>query len=187
MFLYWNEKATGVNSHRYESLWYDILCWYHVNEYRSRSLRGNRDEVVPEWKTHWYYVNTPLAQGRKSWSDDVLLLQILVFLRFLLLLFSFHHRTVLFCPWKPITYKVPCLGISLSPCLCICQIVKTACGKSEVCKFDGVHGFRRTEFPICTRKLVVIMIAFHFSELASQTRQFVNGIHYLEGIQSAGI
>ena len=24
--------VTGLNSHRYDSLWYEILCWYHVNE-----------------------------------------------------------------------------------------------------------------------------------------------------------
>ena len=38
--------VTGVNSHRYDSLRYEILCWYHVNEYRA--TRGNRSELVPE-------------------------------------------------------------------------------------------------------------------------------------------
>ena len=31
--------VTGVNSRRYDSLWYEILCLYHVNEYRA--TRGN--------------------------------------------------------------------------------------------------------------------------------------------------
>ena len=41
--------VTGVNSHRYDPLPYEILCWYHVNEYRA--TRGNRSEPVPEWKS----------------------------------------------------------------------------------------------------------------------------------------
>ena len=50
-------NVTGVNSHRYDSLHYEILCWYHVNEYRA--TRGNWSELVPEWKSHRHHVNTP--------------------------------------------------------------------------------------------------------------------------------
>ena len=52
--------VTGVNSHQYDSLWYVTLCWYHVNEYRA--TRGNWSELVPEWKSRRYHVNTPLVQ-----------------------------------------------------------------------------------------------------------------------------
>ena len=45
-------KRTGVNSR-----WHDILCWYHVNEYRA--IRGNRSELAPGWKSPRYHVNTP--------------------------------------------------------------------------------------------------------------------------------
>ena len=50
--------VTGVNSRWYDSLWYEILCWCHVNEYRA--TRGNWSELVPEWKSYRYHVNTPL-------------------------------------------------------------------------------------------------------------------------------
>ena len=53
--------VTGVNSHRYDSLRYKILCCYHVNEYRA--TRGNLSELVPEWKSRRYHVNTPLAHS----------------------------------------------------------------------------------------------------------------------------
>lgn len=47
-----------VNLHGFDSLQYEILCWYHVNKYRS--IRGHWSEPVPEWKSCWYHVNTPL-------------------------------------------------------------------------------------------------------------------------------
>ena len=43
---------TGVNSRRH-----DILCWYHVNEYRA--IRGNQSELALGWKSPRYHVNTP--------------------------------------------------------------------------------------------------------------------------------
>ena len=52
-----SETVTGVNSYRYDSLPYEILCSYHVNEYRA--TRGNWSELVPEWKLRPYHVNTP--------------------------------------------------------------------------------------------------------------------------------
>ena len=47
-----------MNSYQYDSHRYDILCLYHVNEYRATS--GNQDELVPEWNSSQYHVNTPL-------------------------------------------------------------------------------------------------------------------------------
>ena len=44
---------------RYDSLPHEILCWYHVIEYRA--TRGNRSELVPELKSRRYHVNTPLV------------------------------------------------------------------------------------------------------------------------------
>ena len=55
--------ATGMNSFRYESYRYEILDRYHVNEYRA--TRGNRDELIPVWKSYQYHVNTPL-----QWKHD---------------------------------------------------------------------------------------------------------------------
>ena len=58
----WKSRSgtvTGVNSHRYDSFHHEILCWYHVNEYRA--TRGNWSELVPEWKSRRYHVNTPLV------------------------------------------------------------------------------------------------------------------------------
>ena len=48
---------TGVNSYRYDSYRCGISYRYHVNKYRATS--GNRDELVPEWKSYRYHVNTP--------------------------------------------------------------------------------------------------------------------------------
>ena len=47
------------NSCRYDSRPRDILCWYHVNEYRA--IRGNRSELAPGWKSPRCHVNTPLV------------------------------------------------------------------------------------------------------------------------------
>ena len=40
-----SRTLTGMNSHLYGSLWYEILCLYHVNEYRAS--RRSRSELVP--------------------------------------------------------------------------------------------------------------------------------------------
>ena len=50
---------TGVNSYRYDSYRCGISYRYHVNKYRATS--GNRDELVPEWKSYRYHVNTPIT------------------------------------------------------------------------------------------------------------------------------
>ena len=47
-----------MNSYRYELYWYEIFHRYHVNKYRA--ISKNRDELVPEWNSYWYLVNTPL-------------------------------------------------------------------------------------------------------------------------------
>ena len=47
-------------SYRYELYWYEIFHRYHVNKYRA--ISKNRDELVPEWKSYRYHVNTPLAE-----------------------------------------------------------------------------------------------------------------------------
>ena len=60
--------ATGMNSFRYESYRYDILERYHVNEYRA--TRGNRDELIPVWKSYRYHVNTPLAACSSCARED---------------------------------------------------------------------------------------------------------------------
>ena len=49
---------TGVNSYRYDSYRCGISYRYHVNKYRATS--GNRDELVPEWKSYRYHVKNPL-------------------------------------------------------------------------------------------------------------------------------
>ena len=36
---------------------YNILNWYYVNKYRATS--GHWDELVPEWNSYQYHVNTP--------------------------------------------------------------------------------------------------------------------------------
>ena len=56
--------VTGVNSHQYGSLRYEILCLYHVNEYRA--TRGNWSELVPGWKLRRYHVNTPYCQEQNK-------------------------------------------------------------------------------------------------------------------------
>ena len=64
----WKSRSgtrTGVNSRRYDSRRYDILCWYHVNEYRA--IRENRSELAPGWKSPRYHVNTPLVKY-KIWK-----------------------------------------------------------------------------------------------------------------------
>ena len=53
--LEWKSRSgavTCVNSYRYDSLWYEILCWYYINEYRAS--RGNWSELVREWKSRRY-------------------------------------------------------------------------------------------------------------------------------------
>ena len=42
---------------RYDSRRNDILCWYHVNEYRA--IRGNRSELAPGWKSPRCHVIRP--------------------------------------------------------------------------------------------------------------------------------
>ena len=64
----WKSRSgtvTGMNSHRYDSLHYEILCWCHINEYRA--TRGNWSELVPEWKSRRYHVNTPLVATSLKW------------------------------------------------------------------------------------------------------------------------
>ena len=51
----WRSRSgidTGVNMQRFDSLRYDILSYYHVDEYRATT--GNRSELVPEWKSRRY-------------------------------------------------------------------------------------------------------------------------------------
>ena len=60
----WKSRSgtrTGVNSRRYDSRRNDILCWYHVNEYRA--IRGNRSELAPGWKSPRYHVIRPLLDS----------------------------------------------------------------------------------------------------------------------------
>ena len=45
-----------------------FLCWYHVNEHRA--TRGNWSELVLEWKSRRYHVNTPLNSQKKSWASS---------------------------------------------------------------------------------------------------------------------
>ena len=42
----------------YELYWYEIFHQYHVNKYRA--ISKNRDDLVPEWNSYRYHVNTPL-------------------------------------------------------------------------------------------------------------------------------
>ena len=61
----WNSRpgtTTGVNSRRGDSRRHDILWWYHVNKYRS--MRGNRSELVPAWKSPRCHLNTPLVRSK---------------------------------------------------------------------------------------------------------------------------
>ena len=49
--------VTGVNSHQFvDSLWYEMLCWYHVNEYRA--TKGNQSEHM--------YRNQPHTQSPQA-------------------------------------------------------------------------------------------------------------------------
>ena len=61
--LEWKSRSgtvTRVNTHRFDSLWYEILCWCHVNKHRDS--RGDRSELLLEWKkSRWYHVNTVLS------------------------------------------------------------------------------------------------------------------------------
>ena len=50
-----SRTVTAVNSQWFVSFWNEILCWYHVNEYRA--TRGNRSELILEWKLCHYQVN----------------------------------------------------------------------------------------------------------------------------------
>ena len=66
----WKSRSgtmTGVNSHWFDSHRYEILCRCHVNKYRA--TRGNRSELVPEWKSHREHVNTSFKQSFKSTAN----------------------------------------------------------------------------------------------------------------------
>ena len=42
--------------------WYEIFHRYHVNKYKA--ISKNRDELVPEWYSYQYHVNTPWVAMR---------------------------------------------------------------------------------------------------------------------------
>ena len=65
-------ERTGVNSYRYDSYRCGISFWYHVNKYRATS--GNRDELVPEWKSYRYHVNTPLDSMHQQPGSFIIIL-----------------------------------------------------------------------------------------------------------------